>query len=245
MSKPIVHLYTLTYNEEKILPFFFQHYEKFVDRFYVFDNYSTDRTEEICKKRKDVIFRRWDSKGKMDSFQLTEMRNKIWKKSITPCDFVLVVDADEFLYHKNMKSVLSKMKKNICTVAKPVGFGMLSSKFPVDNILITEQIKKGIRTPMMDKCVLFDPKQILNMSFGLGSHNCLPEGYVRVYRDENLKLLHYKALGIDYSLERKQLFRKRVPKKNLKMGISKHYFADDNEFVKAVNNSIKKAKTVI
>lgn len=245
MSKPKVHLFTLTYNEEKILPFFFQHYEKFVDRFYVFDNHSTDRTEEICKERDDVIFVKWDSKGKMDSFQLTEMRNKIWKKSIAHCDFILVVDADEFLYHKNMKSVLSKMKKNMFTIAKPVGYGMLSSKFPTSGELITNQVKKGVRTPMMDKCVLFSPRHVEKTNYGLGSHTCLPEGYIKVYRDENLKLLHYKGLGVDYSLERKNLFKKRVPKKNLKMGISKHYFADDKQFVEAIKKGIKKAKPVI
>jgi glycosyltransferase involved in cell wall biosynthesis len=246
MNKPIVHLYTLTYNEEKILPFFFKHYEKFVDRFYVFDNHSTDRTREICKERDDVTVIKWDSKGKMDSFQLTEMRNKIWKKTMgLPCDFVLVVDADEFLYHKNIKSVLSRMKNNRYSVAKPVGFGMLSAKFPDEGKLITDQVKKGIRTPMMDKCVLFSPSDIVKMNFGLGSHNCLPEGYVQVYRDEKLKLLHYKGLGVDYSLERKNLFKKRVPKKNFKMGVSKHYFADDKQFVEAIKKGIKKAKPVI
>jgi glycosyltransferase involved in cell wall biosynthesis len=243
-----IHLHTLTFNEEKILPFFFQHYEGVVDHFFIHDNKSTDNTVKICKSRKNVTVRSWDSKGKMDSFQLTEKRNKIWKESkANSVDFVIVCDADEFLYHPNLKKFLQKMDKQEYSVAKPVGYAMCSKGFPMydEQKLITDQIQKGIRAPLMDKCVLFAPDWIEKMNFGLGSHFCLPEGYVKVKRDEELKLLHYKTLGLDYSLERKNLFKKRVPIKNFKQGISKHYFADEKQFIDAVEKSIKKAKRVI
>lgn len=238
-----VYLFTQIFNEEKILPFFFQHYENFVDHFYIYDNLSTDRSREICKSQKNVTVITFPHKN-LDEFILTANRNKMWQRIKSKPDFVIVCDADEFLYSKNILNTLKKMKKGKYSVAKPTGFGMLSKKFPVEGKLITDQVKTGIRTPMMDKCVLFSPKQIEKMNFGLGSHYCLPEGRVKVYTGD-LKLLHYKGLGVDYSLERKNLYKKRVPKKNLKMGISKHYFADDTNFVKAIASSIKKAKPVI
>lgn len=249
-----VHLYTLTYNEEKILPFFFQHYEKFVDKFFIYDNNSTDGTVALCKARKDTKVIPWDSNGKMDSFTLTEMRNKIWKKSRGKADFVIVCDADEFLYFTSptmIKKMLTMMKRKKISVLKPLGFGMLSKSFPVFGVMpITELVQRGIRTPMMDKCVLFNPNLIDEMNFSLGSHYCLPEGQVKVCKAKketvfHPQLLHYKSLGIEYALERKRLFRKRVPKKNVKMGISKHYFADDEQFIEATNKALRKAKYVI
>lgn len=238
-----VYLFTQIYNEEKILPFFFQHYESFVDHFYIYDNLSTDRSREICESRTDVTVITFPHKN-MDEFILTANRNKMWQRIKSKPDFVIVCDADEFLYSKNMKKCLNKMKEGKYTVVKPTGFGMLSKTFPKQGEVITKVVRNGIRTPMMDKCVLFSPRQIEKMNFGLGSHYCLPEGRVKIYTGD-LKLLHYKGLGIEYSLERKNLYKKRVPKRIMKMGISKHYFADDDIFVKAISSSIKKAKPVI
>jgi hypothetical protein len=250
----VVHLYTLTYNEEKILPFFFQHYEKFVDKFFIYDNMSTDGTIELCKARKDTKVIPWDSKGKMDSFTLTEMRNKIWKKSKGKADFVIVCDADEFLHFNSShmtKTLFTAMKRKKFSVLKPLGYGMVAKNFPVFGVMpITELVTRGIRTVMMDKCVVFNPNMIEDMNFGLGSHHCLPEGQVKVLKTKkdsvfHPQLLHYKSLGLDYALERKKLFKKRVPKKNVKMGISKHYFADDKQFIEATNKAIKRAKVVV
>ena len=35
---PVVHYYAVCWNEEKMLPFMFHHYESIVDKFFVFDN---------------------------------------------------------------------------------------------------------------------------------------------------------------------------------------------------------------
>ncbi len=37
-----VDLYTITWNEERLLPFFLDHYEPWIDRFIVFDDQSDD-----------------------------------------------------------------------------------------------------------------------------------------------------------------------------------------------------------
>lgn len=251
MNKPIIHLYTLTYNEEKILPFFFQHYESVVDKFFIYDNNSTDNTVEICKKRNDTKVIKWDSNKKLNEFKLTEMRNNIWKKSKGKCDFVIMCDADEFLEFPSMSSLFVILKIRKYSVVKPVGYAMVSKKFPVfGRDQISDQVKRGFRAPLMDKCVVFDPNQITEMNFSLGSHYCMPEGVVKVYKPKeeveyHPKLLHYKTLGVEYALERKNLYRKRVPKSIVKMGISKHYGADDEGFVKAITGQIKKAKSVI
>jgi len=250
MSKPIVHLYTLTYNEEEILPFFFQHYEGVVDKFFIYDNNSTDGTIEICKKRKNTKVIKWDSNKKLNEFKLTEMRNTIWKKSKGKCDFVIMCDADEFLYFPSMTMLFRMLKRKKYSVVKPTGYGMVSKKFPAFGFeRITDQVTRGFRAPLMDKCVVFNPNVITDMNFSLGSHYCMPEGVVKVYKPKDIKfgpqLLHYKALGVDYALKRKNLYKTRVPKSIVKMGISKHYGADDDGFIKAIKRQIKMAKPVI
>ena len=42
----MIHLYTICWNEERMLPFFFRHYDQWVDRYVVYDDNSTDATLE-------------------------------------------------------------------------------------------------------------------------------------------------------------------------------------------------------
>ena len=39
-----VHLYTIVWNEEEMLPFFFRHYDSLVNRYVIYDDGSTDNT---------------------------------------------------------------------------------------------------------------------------------------------------------------------------------------------------------
>jgi hypothetical protein len=241
----IIHLYTITYNEEKILPFFFKHYEKFVDRFFFYDNESTDGTLKILKTRKDVTVRTFKTNRKQNTLILTKLRNSIWKNSIGKCDYVIVCDADEFLYHKNLKNFLGTTKNKNVTIYKPYGFEMFSETFPHENLEIIKQIKLGIEAPLMSKCVIFNPNMIIKTNYSHGSHSCMPEGYVKICRNKGLKLLHYKQLCLEYFLRKKNIAKKRVPKKIFKMGLSTHYFKDDSVIISGFNNSLKKAKFVI
>ena len=42
-----VWLFTMSWNEERMLPFFFRHYDRFIDRYIVYDDGSTDRTPRL------------------------------------------------------------------------------------------------------------------------------------------------------------------------------------------------------
>ena len=42
-----IHLYTLCWNDRRMLPHFFRHYSFLVDRFFVFDNGSTDGSLQL------------------------------------------------------------------------------------------------------------------------------------------------------------------------------------------------------
>jgi glycosyltransferase involved in cell wall biosynthesis len=54
-----VHLYAQCWNDEFMLPFFFRHYDSFVDRYVIFDDGSTDQTLSILSNHPRVDVRRF------------------------------------------------------------------------------------------------------------------------------------------------------------------------------------------
>ena len=49
-----IHLYTITWNEMAMLAFFFRHYESWVDRFFIYDDGSTDGTLDYLRGKPNV-----------------------------------------------------------------------------------------------------------------------------------------------------------------------------------------------
>jgi glycosyltransferase involved in cell wall biosynthesis len=56
-----IHVYIISYNEEKLLPFTLDYYSTFCEKIFVYDNYSTDSSDEIYKKYNKVEVIKWDS----------------------------------------------------------------------------------------------------------------------------------------------------------------------------------------
>ena len=54
IHRPIVHYYAVCWNEEKMLPFMFDYYERFVDKFTIYDNCSSDRSSDIILSHKNA-----------------------------------------------------------------------------------------------------------------------------------------------------------------------------------------------
>ena len=91
-------VYTITYNEEDILPFFIEYYSKFADDIIIYDNNSTDNTVQIAKQYSKVSkIINVDTNDRLDDNMYIEIRNSCWKDS--DYDYVILVDADEFIYH--------------------------------------------------------------------------------------------------------------------------------------------------
>jgi len=58
MSK--VHLYTTCWNDTEMLPFFFRHYDAFVDKYFIFDDGSDASTVAFIEKHPKTILRTFD-----------------------------------------------------------------------------------------------------------------------------------------------------------------------------------------
>lgn len=244
IRRPIVHLYSICWNEEKILPYMFSHYDGFVDKFYIYDNHSTDTSPNLIRANKKAELRIYAPK-KIDDKALKNLKNRCWKKSRGKADYVIVCDMDEFLYHTDIKGMISGLSKGGYTVCRPQGYEMCSEVFPEyqNGAELTDLVKRGVKKEAYSKCVMFDPYKLVNINYREGAHRCNPSGIVRMYEDPELKMLHYKFLGIDNVIERYAVMNSRLSENNIKKGYASHYSYDSSriraDFKKICEESVQ------
>ena len=242
-SKPVIHLYAVCWNEAKLFPFVLEYYERFVDHFYIYDNYSNDETDEILKNKINVTVRKFDTGDTFNDLVHQKIKNTVWKQSRGKTDWVIVIDLDELIYQPRLLTLLTDKKSQV-TIFKPTGYDMVSSDFPTNCTSIVEGVKYGVRKPNMDKCVLFNPHRIVDINYLPGAHECNPDGIV-VYSTHMIKLLHYKYLGIDYVLNRINLYRKRLSKENIENEYGIEYLREMDVVREDFDNKIANCQLVI
>ena len=235
-----IELFTICYNEEKIMPFFLDHYS-FCDKITIYDNASTDNSTKIAQNYNltNVEVCNYDTNNTLDDSVYLQIKNNVWKKS--KCDYIIVVDIDEFLYHPNLKQFIMDTRQPIY---KPYGYNMISETFPTEGRLTT-QIKTGAPEINYSKQVLFSPLYISEINYTPGCHHADPidkNGNKVIPAQYNeLKLLHYKNISLDYRLEKHKLYSTRYSNYNMTTGAGSHYMysqeAQRDEFNLILNNS--------
>ncbi len=244
----IIHLYTLCWNEEKLLPFFIDHYYDFTQKITVYDNYSTDKSEQILDQYEKVDVVKYDSNGELNDILYLEIKNNAWKRSRGKADFVIVCDVDEFLYSNNLFETFRYLKKNNFTIIKPNGFQMVSDTFPEHKRgrKLTDIVKTGFSdNKWLSKSILFDPNRILEINYLPGAHECNPKGYVKMFISDDLKMLHYKDLSLEYLLNRKKEYAKRLSKINIEKGWATYYLDDEMKTIEIFKARIRQATQII
>lgn len=246
IKKPIVHYYAVCWNEEKILPFVFQYYECFVDRFVFYDNYSNDHSESIIRSHRNAEIIHFQTDG-FDDTKHNDIKNNCWKHSRGKADYVIVCDTDELFYHKDILQALSVLKNEKSSIVKPFGYNMFSNEYPVfsSEHSIVEQVKRGVRVPMFDKCILFDPHAIVEINYKPGAHECHPWGRVKWYRNEDVKLLHYKNIGLEQLIERNRLYVSRLSKENIEKNYGTEYLKKEQIIIKEFKDNEQCATEII
>ena len=220
-----IHAHILSWNEEKILPFTLDYYSSICEKIFIYDNMSTDSSDEIYKKYPNVIVNKWSSGDKFDDLINVNIKNNSYKQYSRNqnVDWVIVCDCDEILYHPNLIEKLNQYKNEGVTVPLVCGHDMVSEIFPEYNgKLITEIVKIGSeRYEPMCKKIIFNPE--IDIQYGFGAHNIHSINPV-FSKTEELKLLHYKFLGKEYVKELYVRRAKRLSDFNLKNGFGRHYF---------------------
>lgn len=194
-----IHLYAMCWNEARILGFFFRHYAPLVQRFVIYDNGSTDETADMLRARPDVELRPFP-KSHPDSFvhSVKTLHDQCWKESRGRADWVIIAAIDEHIHHPHLDEYLTRCKRRGITYIPALGYQMLTSDFPRPDEHLATTRTKGAPFATMSKLRIFDPDAIEETDFAIGGHGAAPRGRLRLpWRDE-LLLLHYKFLGIDY-----------------------------------------------
>lgn len=203
-KKPRVHLYTICWNEEYMLKYFFRYYDPLVDRYIVFDDGSTDQSLSILTKHPKVEIRSFPRPSDNDSYVLAaqNVHNQCWKESRGQVDWVIITAIDEILYTPNLKSYLMACTKNGVTAVPALGYQMISPTVPVGNRNMHDLVRRGCPWTLMNKLSIFNPDKISETNQGLGRHNAEPDGEIKYPATDQLLLLHYKYLSFEHTVKR-------------------------------------------
>jgi glycosyltransferase involved in cell wall biosynthesis len=219
---------TVCKDEERIMPFFINHYEPWVDEILIIDGHSSDRSVEIALdlgKGKTKI-QTWskDTGQYVDDVLLGEIRNSAWKDGAENFDWMIVCDNDELLYHPKIYDILLQFKAQRVTYPNVVGYDMASLDFPDPKFPITRQVKRGKRSIAYTKNVIFNPQKITDMRWSAGSHDASPVGEVipSKYGEDVLKLLHYRRLSYSYHIDKAKIAYSRMCENNIRQGMGLH-----------------------
>lgn len=244
----IVDVHVLCYNEEKLVPFMLDYWAEFATNVYVYDNMSTDSSVELLLKEKrfNVEIITYDSNNELNDGIYLQLKNNVWKRSIGKCDFIVMSDFDEVLFSNNIIGELKYMKDNGMTICLPKIFDMYSQEFPeyVPNLLLHETVNLGFPFPQFGKRLLFNPNEIQEINYAPGAHSCNPVGNVKYYDRNNLFLLHYKSLSIDYVLGRYKMYRERLSMLNINNKWGIQYSFEDQKSIDFFNDTYTKCINV-
>jgi glycosyltransferase involved in cell wall biosynthesis len=184
-------------NEAKILPYFIKWYKTFAEKIFVFDDKSDDGTREILLQSGVYVK---DYPGDMlDDGAMAKLFSHCYREDRS-ADYVICVDADEFVWAPNLKEQLQVAKENNLEVLSILGYEMWAYTFPFYyERQLPELIQHGDAATWWHnggyKPCIFDPK--INMAFGCGRHYQTGSRETKI---ASIKLLHYRNLGHDYYL---------------------------------------------
>jgi Glycosyl transferase family 2 len=172
-----VHLYTLSWNEMKMLGFFFRHYDPLIERYVFYDDGSTDGTLDVLRAHQRVEIRRFE-RHDADSFVLSSrhLNDHVWKESRGLADWVVISAVDEHLYHRDLPRYLELARRAGITAIPGLGYEMVSADFPDPAEELTRTRTRGAAEPMWNKLNLFDPDAVDETNYEVGRHTANPTG---------------------------------------------------------------------
>jgi len=225
----IIDVHCISYNEEKIIPYFVKHYEKFCRKIYVWDNYSTDATIEMAKSLSNKVeVNSWYADDKMNDFLHIELKQSFRTKSLD-ADFVIVVDCDEFL--EVDLDYLMECKKNKVTIPKVIGIEMFSNSFNFKSSI--DSVQHGLIKPNLAKRCIFNP--VIHMKWDVGCHPSQRGNQLlatlggKEDKKANCFMKHYKWVNLDYVIERYRSYGSRLSNENKKYGLGFHYLKSESD----------------
>lgn len=227
--------YTLMYNEEDIIPYIHDYWQKLIDEgidlhVYIYDNYSTDNSVKLLQDIPWITIRQFHSDGQNDIIQ-AQIKNSCWKES--KADFVCVSDFDEVLWG-NLAEELEVMKQNGYNVMGTKWYAFCGDEKPTytPGMYLHQLVKKGYKQHInhhplyhhLGKFMIIDPSKVDNMNWSVGNHIANPQPQMKLYVSYKVVAFHVnKGLSEDYFVEKRQKMNKRLSPVNRKYGLCYEY----------------------
>ena len=230
--------YALAYNEEQILPHFIDHYKKFCDKIVIYDNMSTDNTKELSLDLGCEVIQ-WEAKGGGLSDQsYLDIKSNCYKQDRKEYDWVITVDSDEFITHKDGDDFFIKSMEEYTTAGvmlpKVKGYNMFSWDHDLSESF--DKIKEAVPSDSYSKSVVFNP--LLDISWEPGCHVC---HNINDSKDEQIVLKHYKFINYNYVVRRSSFFGSRLSEDNKQKGHGTHYTWSEEKWL-AYYKDLEKGK---
>jgi glycosyltransferase involved in cell wall biosynthesis len=226
VSKPVVHLYTVCWDEADMLGFFFRHYDPWVDRYVIYDDGSTDGSLDILRSHPKVELRRFE-RVDPDSFVLSHkaMQDEAWKESRGRADWVVVTAIDEHLHvrGRSMAEYLAAPDTRAATILPALGFDMNHPVMPADHGVLVERVVRGRPRIAFNKLSIFRPDAVRETGFGPGRHAAEPVGDLRLPLRDTVMLWHYKHLGFERNAAREAEQALRLGATDVARDYGQHY----------------------
>ncbi len=167
-------------NEADVIETFVRHHCAFLDHMILIDNRSTDNTREILSKLKEeglpLDLRIDDSFAHLQGEALTAVLGEL--RGNAP-DYVLPLDADEFLWTnegENVRMALEKLPTDIASLVRWHTYVPMPGDDPAEcNVLKRVRQRRAIERPQWFKVII--PKKLLlgTMKLRMGSHALVDE----------------------------------------------------------------------
>ena len=221
---------TLTYNEEKMIPYVMPYYERMkIDKLIVYDNYSTDNTVAMLQSYPFVEVRKFQSDGMNEQIHIN-IKNEVWKAYKNDYDWCICSDFDEVIYcQTDFKDMLAKKMADGKTVFRQTMLNLYGYNAPSYNTLVHEEIVNGCLWKDFDtninwgmKTLLFNIKEVESTNYTWGCHNDNFVGNIVLFNDDFYSF-HLKYIDFNETLKRNIIKTNRQSSFN----IENHLTVDD------------------
>lgn len=210
-----VWVFAVVHNEAAMLPYFLRHYGEVADLITVFDDHSDDGTAALAEAAGCDV-RPYPGAG-LDDQEFVDFAAATYPEALGKADWCLWVDADEFIYHPDLRGQLAALQAAGVRLPRVAGYSMFANAFPVTSGQLCDAVTVGVRAPFYDKPVVFDPR--LELRWIPGKHALAEPVEVERGGEAALKLLHFRHLGERHFTERNARNYARMSARNVAQGL--------------------------
>jgi hypothetical protein len=233
----ILHTYLYCYNEEKLLPYVLNHYNTISDLIYVYDNGSTDSSDEIYKRYDKIKVIKYFT-DTFDELDFVKRKSNDYKQSRGVANWVAICDVDEIIDHPQLKNFLNKYTENNITMADLNAQWLVGTDWgnPEKDTIFQIMKFRSCKEPHNGKAQLISPN--IDIEYGPGCHTFKCNKYLKSKKE--IYTFHCQMYDSDYIFKRNQTFAKRKSERTKKFGYDFHWGWNKDQLLLPIKNIVDK-----